>query len=55
VRSRPTASDRLTNPDALFTRGDLAELGLERRAVDCVFREIAREHGTIMFPGYTGR
>jgi len=53
VSARPTAADRLANPDALLTRGDLAELGLERRAVDCVFREIAREHGTIMLPGYS--
>ncbi len=35
---RPPAAERLTNPDAVLSRGDLAELGYERRAVDAIFR-----------------
>jgi hypothetical protein len=46
---RPPPSDRLANPDALLTRGDLAELGLERRAVDAVFRELP----VVVRPGYS--
>ena len=46
---RPSASSRLTNPDALLTRGDLAELGLERRAVDAVFRALP----VVSLPGYS--
>ena len=38
VKKRPSASERLSNPDAVLTRGDLAELGYERRAVDAIFR-----------------
>ena len=37
VSARPTAADRLVNPQAVLTRSDLAELGLERRAIDAVF------------------
>jgi hypothetical protein len=37
VSERPTPADRLLNPDAVLTRSALAELGLERRAVDAVF------------------
>ena len=47
--SRPTAADRLQNPAALLTRGDLAELGLERRAVDSVFRACP----VVALPGYS--
>jgi hypothetical protein len=36
--TRPTASERLANPDAFLSRTDLRELGLERRAVDAIFR-----------------
>jgi hypothetical protein len=36
--TRPAATERLANPDAFLSRGDLRELGLERRAVDAVFR-----------------
>ncbi len=36
--TRPSAAARLTNRAALLTRGDLSELGLERRAVDSIFR-----------------
>jgi hypothetical protein len=38
VSARPPASERLANPDAFLSRGDLRELGLERRAIDSVFR-----------------
>ncbi len=46
---RPPAAARLANPDALLTRGDLADLGLERRAVDAVFRALP----VIVLPGYS--
>jgi hypothetical protein len=39
---------RLANPDALLSRTDLRELGLERRAVDAVFRAL----NVIVLPGY---
>ena len=45
---RPPAADRLANPDAFLTRGDLRQLGLERRAVDAVFRALP----SVAFPGY---
>ena len=48
VRARPSASDRLANPDALLSRTDLRELGLERRAVDAVFRALP----VVVLPGY---
>ncbi len=38
MSARPTAADRLANPDAVLTRSNLAELGYERRAVDAIFR-----------------
>jgi len=38
VSARPAAGERLGNPDAFLSRGDLRQLGLERRAVDAVFR-----------------
>jgi hypothetical protein len=47
--TRPTAAERLHNPAALLTRGDLAELGLERRAVDSVFRACP----IVALPGYS--
>lgn len=46
---RPSPAVRLSNPDALLTRSDLRELGLERRAVDAVFRELP----CVAFPGYS--
>jgi hypothetical protein len=46
--ARPSAAERLSNPDALLTRTDLRELGLERRAVDAVFRNLP----VIVLPGY---
>ena len=49
MSDRPCASDRLGNPDALLTRSDLHELGLERRAVDAVFRAL----DVVVLPGYS--
>jgi hypothetical protein len=46
--SRPTPSERLHNADALLSRTDLRELGLERRAVDAVFRALP----VVVLPGY---
>jgi hypothetical protein len=45
---RPTAAELLATPEALLSRSHLRELGLERRAVDAVFRccEI------VSLPGY---
>lgn len=39
---------RLANPDAFLSRTDLRELGLERRAVDAVFRALP----VVVLPGY---
>jgi hypothetical protein len=36
----PNARELLENPQALLTRSHLRELGLERRAVDSVFRAL---------------
>lgn len=40
--------ERLENPAAFLSRTDLRELGLERRAVDAVFRAL----DVIVLPGY---
>lgn len=48
MSERPSAAERLATPAALLTRTDLRELGLERRAVDAVFRECP----VIVLPGY---
>jgi hypothetical protein len=48
VSGRPPAVELLKTQDALLTRSDLRELGLERRAVDAVFRECP----VIVLPGY---
>jgi hypothetical protein len=50
ITSRSTAAARraIANPDALLSRTDLRELGLERRAVDAVFRSCP----VIVLPGY---
>ena len=37
MTERPTPAARLENPEAVLSRGDLAELGYERRAVDAIF------------------
>ena len=45
---RPSAVERLAMPDAFLSRSDLRELGLERRAVDAVFRALP----VVALPGY---
>jgi hypothetical protein len=47
--TRPTAAELLANPDALLNRSHLRELGLERRAVDAVFRGCP----IVALPGYS--
>jgi hypothetical protein len=49
VTARPTAVELLERPGALLTRSHLRELGLERRAVDAVFRELP----IVVLPGYS--
>jgi hypothetical protein len=44
---RAPASERLANPDAVLTRTDLRELGLERRALGAVSRAL----DVIVLPG----
>src|SRR5215831_7813503 len=39
VNDRPPAAELLATPGAMLTRSDLRALGLERRAIDAVFRE----------------
>lgn len=46
---RPFATALLQTPGALLTRTHLRELGLERRAVDAVFRRLA----VVSLPGYS--
>jgi hypothetical protein len=48
VSDRPHAIDLLETPGAFLSRSDLADLGLERRAVDAVFRALP----TVHLPGY---
>jgi hypothetical protein len=47
-RERPPASVLLKTPGAMLYRTDLRDLGLERRAVDAVFRNCP----VIVLPGY---
>jgi hypothetical protein len=49
MTSRPVAADLLETPGALLTRTHLRELGLERRAVDAVFRQLP----VVVLPGYS--
>jgi hypothetical protein len=50
VSRRPvTAEELVERPGALLTRGHLRELGLERRAVDAVFRACP----VVVIPGYS--
>jgi hypothetical protein len=49
ARKRPAAADLFAEPEALLTRSDLRELGLERRAVDAVFRALP----VVAIPGYS--
>lgn len=44
-----TASELLHTPGAVLTRSHLRELGLERRAIDAVFRELP----IVALPGYS--
>jgi hypothetical protein len=45
---RRTVPELLETPGALLNRSDLRELGLERRAVDAVFRALP----VVVLPGY---
>ncbi len=45
----PSPADRLSNTSAFLSRSDLRELGLERRAVDAVFRACP----VVALPGYS--
>jgi len=47
--TRPAAAELLETHGALLTRSDLRELGLERRAVDAVFRALP----VVALPGYS--
>jgi hypothetical protein len=49
IPSGPAATDLLGRPGALLTRSHLRELGLERRAVDAVFRSCP----VVALPGYS--
>lgn len=49
ARRHPVATELLETPGALLTRTHLRELGLERRAVDAVFRALP----VVAFPGYS--
>lgn len=44
-----TASELLENPEAMLTSSHLRELGLGRRAIDAVFREL----DVVVLPGYS--
>jgi hypothetical protein len=46
---RPSAAELLETPGALLTRSHLRGLGLERRAVDAVFRALP----VVALPGYS--
>jgi hypothetical protein len=48
-RHHPAATELLEMPGALLTRTHLRELGLERRAVDAVFRALP----VVALPGYS--
>jgi hypothetical protein len=48
-RHQPAATELLEMPGALLTRTHLRELGLERRAVDAVFRALP----VVALPGYS--
>jgi hypothetical protein len=49
VLHHPMAIELLSIPEALLTRTHLRELGLERRAVDAVFRALP----VVALPGYS--
>ena len=47
--SRPSPAELLARPGALLTRSHLRQLGLERRAIDAVFRRLP----VVALPGYS--
>jgi hypothetical protein len=47
--SRPSAAELVDTPGALLTRSHLRGLGLERRAIDAVFRALP----VVELPGYS--
>jgi hypothetical protein len=49
ARGRPSAAELLHTEGALLSRTHLRELGLERRAVDAVFRALP----VVALPGYS--
>jgi hypothetical protein len=49
VNSRPSVATLVETPGALLSRTHLRELGLERRAVDAVFRQLP----IVAIPGYS--
>ena len=48
-RRRPPAEQLAETPGAFLTRTDLRDLGLERGAVDAIFRQLP----VVAIPGYT--
>lgn len=49
MTARTSAAERLMIAGALLTRSDLSELGLERRAIDSVFRMLP----VVVLEGYS--
>jgi hypothetical protein len=49
VSERPSAAELLDTEGAFLTRTDLRELGLERGAVDAVFKALP----VVVLPGYS--
>jgi hypothetical protein len=49
VSERPSAAALLATPGALLSRSHLRELGLERRAIDAVYRALP----VVALPGYS--
>jgi hypothetical protein len=49
MSERPTSTELLQREGAFLSRTDLRELGLERRAVDAVFRHLP----VVALPGYS--
>ena len=49
MSGRPTAAELLDTSGALLSRTHLRDLGLERRAVDSVFRAL----DVVVLPGYS--
>jgi hypothetical protein len=49
VPHRPAAAELLETPGALLTRSHLRQLGLQRRAIDAIFRALP----VVALPGYS--